>query len=181
MIIRIVLCIALAVVTACGSGGPTSPSVPAGRRFLIAGQSNAIGLRDCCMSDAISVVDIASINYWLQSPQFAAAGRNPELIALVWWQGANDIGMSHADYAAKLRHVIAIARAGNPNLPIRIVDLPPLEDRAVIRAAQAEVAQDSNAQLIPSADLALQGDGTGHFSNAAYQEVRARILRSLGM
>jgi hypothetical protein len=175
------LALAVIVITsaACGAKGPTSPTVPTGPRILLAGQSNAQGLFDCCMRDAFPLVAHNSINDWLASGPFAAAGRNPDLVALVWWQGAGDITMSAAEYAAKLRQLITIARSGNPRLPIRIVELPPLGDRAHIRVAQSEVADDPGVQLILTSDLSLMQDGTGHFTLESYREVKRRIDASL--
>jgi hypothetical protein len=164
--------------------GPSSLSAgPSAASILLAWQSNAVGLKDCCMRDAIAVNSNSRIDFWLVSSAFAAAGRRSDLRAFVWWQGADDgiASVGADDYAAKLRAVIAIARTGNPQLAVRIIELPDFPDRTRIREAQRAIANDPGVELIPTADLALVGDGTGYFSTTAYVSVRDRIFRSLGM
>ena len=155
------------------------PIVPSGPPILLAGQSNAAGLRDCCMREAMAFLAVSSVQRWLNWPEFAAAARNPDLIAFVWWQGAGDIFTPAEEYRQKPREVIAIARSTNANLPVRIIELPALPDRETVRAVQVEVARDAGVELIPTADLPPP-DPDGHFTFAAYQTVRERIYRSLG-
>lgn len=131
------------------------------------------------MRDAVAFLSISSVQRWLTWPEFAAAAREPDLVAFVWWQGAGDIFTPADEYRTKLREVITIARRGNPNLPVRIVELPELPDRVTVRAVQQEVATDPGVELIPTADLPPP-NSDGHFSQAAYQVVRDRIYRSLG-
>ena len=173
----------------CGGGlqaGPVAPtpvftptSGPADSRVLLAGQSNAFGMRDCCMRQAVAFLSIASVQRWLTWPEFADAARNTDLIAFVWWQGGGDVLTPTDEYIAKLREVIAIARTANPDLPVRIVELPNLPDRAGVRAAQRVVAADRGVELIATADL-TPVDGDGHYAPTSYEAVRDRIYRSLG-
>ena len=157
----------------------TPTSGPADSRILLAGQSNAVGLRDCCMREAVTFLSIASVQRWLSWPEFAEAAHNPELIAFVWWQGGGDIPTPAEEYIDKLRQVIAIARAGNAQLPVRIIELPNLPDRATVRAAQRIVPPDPGVELIPTSDLPPP-DPDGHFTATAYQRVRDRIYQSIG-
>lgn len=156
----------------------TTTAGPADSRILLAGQSNAVGLRDCCMRDAIAFLSIASVQRWLTWAEFAEAGRNPELIAFVWWQGGGDVLTPADEYIDKLRQVIALARGGNAQLPVRIIELPNLPDRASVRGAQRVVSADPGVELIPTTDLPPP-DADGHFTPMAYQAVRDRISRSL--
>lgn len=158
---------------------PATPAPTSGPRILLAGQSNALRLRDCCMTDAITVIAISSVIYWQRSPEFAAASRNPDLIALVWWQGAGDTLTPYDEYVTRLRDVIAIARTSNPELRVRIIELPDSPDRLTVRAAQHEVASDPGVELIPTNDLPT-ADAAGHYALSSYQVVRERIYRSLG-
>ena len=183
---RSYLCVCVFGLASCGGSGATSPTTPStatpaptGPRILLAGQSGAYFLAPF-LPGSIDQSNIdGSVDFWLSSADFAAAGRRTDLEALVWFQGARDIFMDPDTYAAKLRSVIVLARAGNSALPVRIVEIPdPFENRAAIKAAQRQVGADSGNQLIPTADLEL--DSTNHLTPAANQAVRDRIYRSLG-
>jgi hypothetical protein len=169
----------------CGSTNPTSPlpvaptaTPPSGPRYLLAGESNAFFLRECCLTSAIGLVRVGSIDNWLNSSEFAEQARASELIAFLWWQGNGDAGMAPETYAQKLRALIALVHAASPGLPVRIIEIPDTPARASVREAQRSVAADPGVELIPTADLPLNADG--HFFTTGYMTVRDRINRSLG-
>lgn len=186
-----------ALLVACSNGNPLGPSTPpptvatpapavcapgqrasAASRILVAGQSNAIFLLPS-LPDAIDCTFVGgSVEFYRTNANFAEYGRATDLTALVWWQGAADTNTPRGDYVQRLRDVIGIARAGNPTLPVRVVEIPDTPDRATVRDAQREVARDPGVELIPTADLPL--DATGHFVPAGYVAVRDRLYRSLG-
>ena len=176
------------LVLGCGGGGggasptapgPVVPPAPSGPRLLVAGNSNAYFLAPY-LAGAIDQSNIdGSIDFWLASPAFADAARLPNLAAMVWWQAGSDIFTPGDEYTDKLRRVIRIARAGQADLPIRIIELPDLPNRRVLRDAQRQVASDPGVELIPTMDLPL-ADAAGHFTPAGYQTVRDRLYRSLG-
>jgi hypothetical protein len=174
------------VLAACGGKSPTSPGpvsqvVPTGPRLLLAGNSNAYFLAPLLLPNVIDQSNIeGSIDFWLNSPVFAEAARTPNLAALIWWQAGSDIFTPGDEYAAKLRRVIRIARSSHEALPVRIVELPDLPNRTVLRDVQRQVARDPGVELIPTADLEW-ADAVGHFTPAALQTVRDRIFRSLGL
>ena len=157
---------------------PPTPVAPAGPRYLLAGESNAFFLRDCCLQDAVNVIRVGSIDNWLASAEFAEKARSGDLIAFLWWQGNGDSGTTPESYAARLRSLVGIARAGNPTLPVRIIEIPDTPSRAAVREAQRQVGLDTGVALIPTADL--QFDANEHFLPAGYATVRDRINRSLG-
>ena len=157
---------------------PPSPVGPTGPRYLLAGESNAFFLRDCCLQDAVNVIRVGSIDNWLASAEFAEKARAGDLIAFLWWQGNSDSGTTPESYASRLRSLIAIARGGNPTLPVRIIEIPETPSRATVREAQRQVGQDPGVALIPTADLPL--DANEHFLPAGYVTVRDRINQSLG-
>jgi hypothetical protein len=173
------------LLAACGSGSsPTSPSAsaaapPSGPRILLAGNSSAYFVAPL-LSDALDQSNIdGTLDFWLQSPAFASAARTVPLAAFVWWGGAPDVGrLGTEEYAEKLRALIALARTGNPALPVRIVEIVDTPSRAQIREAQRQVAADPNVQMIPTADLPPAADGQ-HLTTESYQAVRDRIYRSL--
>jgi hypothetical protein len=117
------------------------------------------------MRDAIAVNSISRSDFWLVSSAFAAAGRRSDLRAFVWWQGADDgiAGVGADAYAGKLRAVIAVARTGNPQLAVRIIELPDFPDRTRIREAQRAIANDPGVELIPTADLPWSATARGIF------------------
>jgi hypothetical protein len=161
---------------------PTAPSPPAaaptGPRYLLAGESNAFFLRDCCLQNAMNVIRVGSIDSWLASAEFAEKARSADLIAFLWWQGNGDSGTTPESYAARLRALIGIARGGNPTLPVRIIEIPDTHSRAAVREAQRQVGQDPGVVLIPTADLPL--DANEHFLPAGYATVKDRVNQSLG-
>lgn len=167
----------------CGKSSPTGPSqapvAPSGPRILIAGQSGAYFLLPY-LPEAIDFSNInGSIDNWLSSRDFAERARTTPLLAFVWWQGSADVAMSTAEYAQKLRALIQIARSGNGNLPVRIVEIAEFPIRANVKEAQRQVATDAGVELIPTADLP-RADAACHLTPQGYQTVRDRIYRSLG-
>ena len=182
---RVILALLALGLAGCGTPGGTTPTGPlvatpvTGPRILVAGQSNAYFLVPF-LPEAIDFSNIdGSVDYWLSNREFAEAARTAQLLALVWSQGGRDIAMSTAEYASKLRSVIQIARVSNATLPVRIVEIPDRPERAHIREAQRQVAEDQGVQLIPTADLPFDVDGN-HFTTQGYQTIRERIYRSLG-
>ena len=131
------------------------------------------------LPEAIDFTNITgSVDYWLNNRGFAESARAAQLLAFVFWGGVADISMSPEDYTPKLRALIGIARSGNSSLPVRIVEIIETPNRATIRAAQREVANDPGVELIPTADLPF--DEGGHHTADGYRTVRDRIYRSLG-
>lgn len=183
---RAIQAVALATfMLACGGSSPTSPSAgpspapaPTGPRLLLAGQSGAFFLQPL-LPGAIAFTNIdGSIDFWLNSPDFAAAARTPGLEAFVWWQGSADVAMSTEQYSTKLRSLITIARAGTATLPVRIVEIAYFPIRENIIEAQRQVSRDPGVELIPTADLPL--DATNHITPAGNEIIRDRIYRSIG-
>lgn len=177
--------VACVIISACGGGSsPTGPSAtavaaPSGPRILLAGNSGAYFLQPF-MPDAFDHSNIdGTLDYWLQSAAFGTTVRTAQLAAFVWWGGAPDAGrLGTEEYAAKLRALIVLVRTNHPGLPVRIVEIVDLPNRAQIREAQRQVSADPNVQMIPTADLPLS-DGQ-HLTPEGYQTVRDRIYRSLG-
>lgn len=178
----------LAAALAACSGGAASPTAPSQRTststgpfILVAGQSSAYFLAPLFLPNVIDMSQIdASIDVWLNSATFAGHGRSTSLQALVWWQGSADVQLSTETYASKLRAVIALARVGDPALPIRIVELVDFPIRANVRAAQRQVAGDSGVEMIPTSDLPI-ADEAGHLTPDGYRTVRDRVYESLGI
>jgi hypothetical protein len=167
----------------CGTSSPTAPSQtsaqPTGPRILLAGQSGAYFLLPY-LPEAIDFSNITgSIDNWLSSRDFAERARTTPLLAFVWWQGGADVAMSTNEYAQKLRSLIHIARSGNGNLPVRIIEIAEFPIRANVKEAQRQVATDPGVELIPTADLPC-ADAACHLTPQGYQTVRDRIYRSIG-
>jgi len=146
---------------------------------LLGGQSSAFFLRSF-LPEALDFTNIdASINVYLTNRDFAESARSTPLLAFVWWGGSADVEMSITEYAEKLRALIAIARSGNGELPIRIVEIPDFPVRANVREAQRQVGSDPRVEFIPTADLPW-ADAAGHLTTEGYQTVRDRLYKSLG-
>ena len=172
-----------ACLAGCGKTTPTAPTPPAaqssGPRILLAGQSGAYFLLPY-LPEALDFTNIdGSVNYWLANRDFAERARTTPLLAFVWWQGSADVAMSTDEYAQKLRAVIQIARSGNGDVPVRIVEIADFAIRANVKEAQRQVASDHGVELITTSDL-FCGDAACHLMPEGYQTVRDRIYRSLG-
>lgn len=149
---------------------------------LLAGQSNAVLLRDLVWPRCVNVVQGGTgIEAW---ESLQPLGR--ELLedargsfgVFVWWQGEHDSALTSADYAVRLRRIIADVRShSGSSLAVRIVQIRPLSDLDGIRAALASVASDPNNALIPTDDLAFDVEAPAHLAAASYPIVASRILR----
>jgi hypothetical protein len=179
-----------ACLTGCGKATPTaptqtaapptqSPTAPSSPRILVAGQSNAVFILPY-LPEAIDFTNIdGSINFWLNSRDFAERARTTSLLAFVWWQGAADVAMTTDEYAQKLRSLISIARSAQSNLPVRIVEIADFPIRASVREAQRQVSMDTGVEFIATSDLPC-ADAACHLTAQGYQTVRDRVYRSLG-
>ena len=169
------------VLAVCGTSTTTSPTPTDNARLLLVGQSNADGL-GLALREKINLVPLIDYNAkvadWVRYPLFAESATHPDLIAFVWWQGAADIETPPDEYVLKLRELIVIARTVHRDLPVRIIEIPITNGRALVHEAQAVVVGDPGVQLIPTADLTPLP--TGHFSQDSYNLVRDRVLASLG-
>lgn len=128
--------------------------------------------------DTISVWAPTGVGYGWIAPMFGLLG----VSAFIWWQGETDAlqGLL-GTYAASLADLIARVRtaAGNPHLPVIIVEGGHVSDETTLYAIQAAyVASDPYARLVDTADQ--PDNGGGHFFPAGYQVIVSRIVAALG-
>lgn len=172
------LLLAAVLCSACGSTVQPSAPIRTDYRVLLAGQSNAVLLRDVMPTAANVVQGGTGIEAWAPDQplgiELVAKAKGCEVF--VWWQGEHDAGL--ADYAARLRAIVAAVRAVQP-MPVRIVQIAPSPTLGVIRLMLESVAHDAGNKLINTDDLQTDPDAPAHFVASAYPVVAARIYGSL--
>ena len=181
------------VAASCGAASPISPTIPtaavAGKPslpILLAGQSNALILRDLVWPDAINVVQGGTgIEAWAaQAPlglELRADARRGPFAAFVWWQGEHDAAMTPSAYTAALRAIIADMRAAAGNISVRIVEINDTPSLMGIKSALRVVAADPGNRWISTSDLQPDPNAPAHLVASAYPVVAQRIYQSLVM
>lgn len=198
LLVILVLLLALAAV---GCGGainsmapdkadpkvPEAPAVKPTLPILLAGQSNAVILRDREMPDSLNVTrGGAGIEWWL--PPDGVEWRDLERKArlgpcagFVWWQGEHDFTMDVGDYAGALWRILNHLKAAGVTRFVLVEpwNYPGSSDSNPALAMQDLALTTPGAVFLRTNDLEHEGNGDAHFAPAAYAIVRDRVYRAL--